>query len=185
MITTVNGKNIDPFMFKAGDMTLSEVAHSLACQNRFFGHAAWPISIAVHAVNVSLLCEGTGFEMQALHHDDSEAVLGDINKWLKESTAFESYRDLESQIQFQFYKHFKCPVEMADCVKDADRLMVRAEMVHAFGEMWRALQANYQPPTVQEWQVLHRKVHLYPIQWPQAKEMYINRHKELERRNGR
>ena len=177
MIQTVNGSVINPFKFKADDIKLEELAHALACQNRFFGHARYPISIAQHAVSVSLLA--IGHEMQGLHHDDSEAILGDINKWLKQSSCFADYRKIEDDIQTEFYRKFNCPLKMSRVVSMADRIAVRCEMVFAFGPNYPALHPSYGSPDKEELDFFLKVTQFKEMSWKQAEELYLERHFSL------
>src|SRR5580765_2644929 len=83
LILTFSGKHVNPLNLRPEDIDIVDIAHALACCNRFAGHCRRPINVAQHSVYVSRLCDDTGFERQALLHDASEAYLGDITKWLK------------------------------------------------------------------------------------------------------
>lgn len=179
MIQTAEGHVINPLNFKAEDITLEEIAHSLACSNRFFGHARFPISIAQHAVSVSLL--STGEEMQGLHHDDSEAILGDVNKWLKQSECFRDYRILEDEIQTAIYRKFSCPLNMTPVVMAADKLAVRCELHFAFGPNFTTISPGWGPPSPEELRHFILTTHFYPMGWMEAEKLYLNRHFSLLR----
>src|SRR5688572_21285191 len=98
---TYGGHEVFPLELKEQDVRLTDVAHALALVNRFGGHTRFPISVAQHAVYVSCLCEPYGREAawQGLHHDDSEYLLGDMTKWVKQSEQMAGYRALEERVQ--------------------------------------------------------------------------------------
>jgi hypothetical protein len=178
VIQTAKGNVINPLNFRAEDITLEELAHALACSNRFFGHARFPISIAQHAVSVSLLSRGE--EMQGLHHDDSEAVLGDVNKWLKQSECFREYRILEDEIQIALYQKFKCKTVTSNAVTIADKFAVRCEMTFAFGPDYTAIVPGYGPPTPEELAYFLDKTKFKPkMNWEEAEKLYLDRHHAL------
>lgn len=131
---TYGGHEIFPLEFKETDVHLTDVAHALALVNRFGGHTRFPISVAQHAVYVSALCEPYGLEAawQALHHDDSEYILGDMTKWLKRSDPMAGYRALEDKVQEVCYDAFGCSTINQEHVNWADDLMVRFEAKMAY-----------------------------------------------------
>jgi hypothetical protein len=177
VIQTTRGTVINPLRFQAEDITLTELAHALACSNRFFGHARFPISIAQHAVSVSLLSPGE--EKQGLHHDDSEAILGDVNKWLKQSDCFREYRILEAEIQSALYLKFGCHPVTSDVVNRADCFAVRCEMTYAFGPEYTAILPGYGPPTAHELAYFVEMTNFRPMPWEHAERLYLKRHREL------
>ncbi len=133
IITTFSGFEIDPLDLRGGCICVDDIAHGLACCNRFAGQARWPISVAQHSVAVSLLCGSTPYDLQGLLHDASEAYLGDVTKWLKQTEEMSAYREAEARAQTTIYEEFHCPSELADIVEWADKLMVRYEYQLAFG----------------------------------------------------
>jgi hypothetical protein len=123
-LNTYTNRRVNPLALKRSDVSVVDIAHGLALCNRFAGHTSEPISVAQHSVWVSYLVEGTGYEMQALFHDASEAYLGDVTKWLKGSPAMSAYRAAEERITTTILSVLGQPTELADCVKEADKLMV-------------------------------------------------------------
>lgn len=177
MIQTAAGHVINPLRFRAEDITLEELAHALACSNRFFGHARFPISIAQHAVSVSLLAAGD--EMQGLHHDDSEAILGDINKWLKQQDCFRDYRILEDEIQAAIYRKFGCKSITSQAVNHMDAFAVRCEMVFAFGQHYISISPGYGPPSKDELDYFIEITRFKRMDWDEAEKLYLDRHHAL------
>ncbi len=79
----VDGKLRDLASLTCVDIRLEDVADTLAKINRYCGRTPYPYSVAQHAVLVAeltRLLDGyeTGVEYNALHHDDTEAFMGDI-----------------------------------------------------------------------------------------------------------
>lgn len=130
MIYTYSGLRINPLEISEVQVRIKDIAHALACCNRFAGHVAAPISVAQHSVYASNLCPAN--PLQALLHDASEAYMGDVTKWLKASPEFAAYRAAESRLQRTIYRAFGCPEEDTDEVKAADNLLVRYEMLQGF-----------------------------------------------------
>lgn len=132
MITTFTGKWVNLLDFQPEDVNIEDIAHALACNNRFVGHLKEPVSVAQHSVYVSRLCRNTSSRLQALLHDASEAYIGDVTKWLKQTEIFDGYRELESHIQRTIYRRFGCLEEDTVETKTADMLMVRFEATRGF-----------------------------------------------------
>jgi hypothetical protein len=67
-----------PFDPRPEDIRIEDVAHGLACINRFGGHLAEPYNVAQHSLIVSDLCEER--PLWALLHEVAEALsgLGDV-----------------------------------------------------------------------------------------------------------
>lgn len=129
---TYTGKLLDLLDFKTADVTLEDIAHGLACVNRFGGQAQFPISVAQHSVYVSRLCDATPFALQALLHDASEAYLGDVIFMLKRSPEMGEFRKIEQRIQTTIYRAFGCPLKEPRVLVEADKLMVEFEAKHGF-----------------------------------------------------
>ena len=146
-IQTYTGREINPLQLQLGDIDIVDIAHSLSCINRFNGHTRFPINVAQHSVYCAMLCRGTGFELQALLHDASEAYLGDVTKWLKHTSEMQAFREAEDRAQSVIFTKFGCPIIMADAVEEADRIMVRFEGVKGFGPDFKIHHPNYSPLT--------------------------------------
>ena len=127
VIQTFSGKIVNPLDLRPEDICIEDIAHALACCNRFAGHVKRPISVAQHSIYVSRLCDDTGYELQGLLHDASEAYLGDITKWLKATPALQAFRQVEDHAQKIIYRKFNCTALVSDVVEMADRIMVRFE----------------------------------------------------------
>jgi len=143
MMLTYTGKILNPTAPHTMEFDIEDIAHALACVNRFAGHAAEPISVAQHSVYVAMLCP-EHCRLQGLLHDASEAYIGDVTKWLKQSDFYSGHRLLENLMQQYIYERFQCRIVQAREVTDADWLMVRFEGEMAFGQqVWRSHADRY------------------------------------------
>lgn len=181
-ITTYSGRQIDLLNLKPEDIVIEDIAHALACCNRFSGHTAKPLSVAQHSVCVSKLSEQN--PMQGLLHDGSEAYIGDITYYLKKTDVFEEYRTLEARIQELIYEKFGCPREMQPDVADADKLMVRWEAPRGFGHAWTWEGVEgYSDLTPEETERVSTAIGKWaPWPWRQAEEQFLVRYRALMRR---
>lgn len=80
--TIIAGRRFWPEDPRPGDVDVKVIAHALARTNRFNGHTTTSYSVAQHAVMVSHNVPKQ-YAMFALHHDSSEAYLGDVTSPLK------------------------------------------------------------------------------------------------------
>ena len=73
-----SGTLFTPFDPRPEDIHIEDIAHALACINRFGGHLAEPYNVAHHSLLVSDLCPEQPLE--ALLHEVAEALsgLGDV-----------------------------------------------------------------------------------------------------------
>lgn len=126
-ITTFTGKKVNPLDLQIEDICIEDIAHHLACINRFVGALKRPVSVGQHSVFVSRLMSGSIWEREALFHDATEAYLGDVSKWVKQSPDMAAYRAAEDQAWHVICKALNLRIEGAVAVKEADTLMVRFE----------------------------------------------------------
>lgn len=176
VILTFSGKFIDLFDPKPDDITLEDIAHGLACCNRFAGHTKRPITVAQHSVYVARVSDS----LQGLLHDASEAYLGDMTKWLKESPELGHYRDVEDKLQRIIYQKYGCPEEMTPEVAYADKLMLRFEGGEGYGlkvwNDWLMKLPNYPPVSLDE----RARIGAWmPWSWRQSKEAFLTCYRGL------
>lgn len=199
MITTFTGRFINLAAFTEDDVDVRDVAHHLACMNRFVGAAPQPLNVALHSVYVSRLAVAKALQLtvgagmsagpsparlqalglQGLVHDGSEAFLGEITKWLKRHESFAAYRALEEQIQSTIYRRFGCDTTMDKLVKWADTLMCRVEGWWAFGADWpgaRYAPNKYGPLTADEQALVGAWA---PLDWATSERAFLDRYTEV------
>lgn len=193
-IYTFTGRRVNPLDLRPEDICIEDIAHHLACCNRFAGACRVPISVAQHSVYAAQLCWDTPHALQALLHDAAEAYLGDVTKWLKMTPEFAAYREAEHRIQRTIYRHFGCAEEDATEVKSADRLLVRYEMWRSWGEGFtvapNALQseqpelAALYPDEISE-EEKARIGHWVPWDWRRAEWSFLTTYRTLTRSSNR
>ena len=76
-IETYTGKKIYPLSLSQESICIDDIAHALSQTCRFGGHTREFYSVAQHACLVAMLVPNE-FKLAALHHDDTEAYLGDV-----------------------------------------------------------------------------------------------------------
>lgn len=173
---------------------VKEVAHSLSIINRFTGWTIYPYPVAQHAVFTSYLVE-PAFAMHALHHDDHECVSGDISSPMKRelnSTTLSticSLFDEHSPYCDNWDKQAKQAVARADLLAtyfEAIHLVQvpREEVGAHFGrqeltadEICRLSFAAYGGDNALDGSLSYM---LREMHWSAARQLYINRHKEIE-----
>lgn len=113
-------------------MTLGDVAHGLSHCCRFAGQARRFYSVAEHAVVVAERLRSQGAPdrvvLAGLHHDDSEAFIGDVTRPLK--SLLPTYRDLEDALMAAIAEALRLPqieVDERAMVKEADDWALSAE----------------------------------------------------------
>ena len=126
-ITTYSGVRFRPLFPNADAILIDDIAHSLANQCRFAGHARLFYSVAEHSVRVSQLCRPED-ALWGLLHDASEAFLCDVPAPLKALPAFEAYRAAECDLQQLIVVRFGLAPEQPASVTEADQAMLRIEM---------------------------------------------------------
>jgi len=198
-ITTVSGRRLNPLDLHPDDIDITDMAHSLANINRFVGHARRPINVAQHSVYVARVARGMfiqpatyvlgpggsqwrldAVEMQALLHDGAEYVLGDVSKWVKHSPAMEPYREREDEALRVILEKHGLPTTLHPAVDEADRLMVRFELVQAFGPEFKFdFHPDYTKCTEDELELVGNWA---PWTWRASREAFLNPYWNLHRR---
>lgn len=168
-----SGKCVNILDLQPDDIDIKDIAHALALINRFNGHTIWPVSVAIHSVNVARLCP-PNWALQGLLHDASEAYLGDIPRPMKRlPSLFGSYCELEWEVQSRIYHRFGCPDIMQPEVKLADQEALEVEGRYAVRGWVKELDVD-----VVE---LQRKVGLRQIGWKEAEEEFLLSFRRLGR----
>lgn len=97
-VRTVSGRRIDLSRPRAEDFDLGDIATGLSNCCRFAGQVDEFYSVAQHAFLVAMLVPAP-LRLHALHHDDSEAFMGDLSRYLKHDHLLAGYRALEAPVQ--------------------------------------------------------------------------------------
>ena len=187
VIRTFTGKEVNPLDLKPEDIDIRDIAHHLACVNRFAGALRHPVSVAQHSVYVSRLVadarllsmpllskeERGALAKKALLHDAAEAYLGDVTKWLKQSDAMRGYREAEDRAEAVIAQRFDLELPLLDEEIDwADRVMVRFEGRKGFGMDFTIDHHRYPPLTDEEVKAVGRWI---PWSWQEAEEAFLTR----------
>lgn len=160
---------------KPAALTVWEVANALSKQCRFTGQSRRFYSVAQHAVLVSRLVPPE-FAWEGLHHDDGEAVVGDMASPLKH--LLPEYKAIEKRCEKPILAGFGIDAEnMPPAVKRADMVARRTEqrdLMHPSGELWTNME-GVEPDVRRIW----------PMPSFIAKWMFLYRHWQLTRQRAR
>lgn len=164
----VSGKYVAPLDLQPEDITIEDIGHHLSMVNRYTGGSPFPISVAQHSVWVS---ENVGddldLQLAGLLHDAPEAYINDLASPVKHDPRLIAYRETDDRISAAVFKVFGLPLELLAQTKPADDKAFRTEVA-----------SFYKPETLLANEVIHE------ITWRQAKNLFMDRYKSLQRRRG-
>jgi hypothetical protein len=188
-VETFTGRFVDTKRPKASTIWLEDIAHALAQTCRYGGHCQKFYSVAEHAVFVSRRLQRQGFGLYTvlggLHHDDSEAYLGDIPRPMK-GLLGNAYKLLTRRMDAAIQTALNLPdwndATVHTAIKAADNWSLFVEARHLLpseGRLWDgheegAAWADGQPRRI-----------ITPDYWQgglspeEAKDLYLGRHAEL------
>ena len=144
-IGTFSGLRFWPLDPDPAKILIDDIAHALAHQCRFGGHASKFYSVAEHSVHVSRLCP-TQDALWGLLHDASEAYLVDLPRPLKLLPQFAPYREAERRLQRAVATRFGLPPDQPASVTEADDTMLRIEAQSLLGSMAVEIIRDTRPP---------------------------------------
>ncbi len=108
IVTTQSGREIDLNNINADDISLDDIAHSLAMQCRFNGHFTFFYSVATHSILATTLAMQDRLLVDVLRailmHDAAEAYVGDMVRPLKD--ALPQFKAIESGVEAAIGKRF-------------------------------------------------------------------------------
>jgi uncharacterized protein len=130
-----SGKKFWPLDPRPEDVDIEDIAHSLSIMNRFQGHSRWPYSVAKHSYECCVAAP-TGFELELLLHDATEAYISDLIRPVKRMIP--RYREIEDRIYREaIAPAFGLPLVQSKTVKEIDnRMLVTEASVLCEGEAW-------------------------------------------------
>jgi uncharacterized protein len=167
-ITTFSGIRFWPLLPNPADIRIEDIAHALAHQCRFGGHAREFYSVAEHSVRVSRLCLPED-ALWGLLHDASEAYLVDLPRPLKLLPEFAAYREAERRLQRAVAVRFGLPEGQPATVTEADDTMLWIEAHSLLGSMPVEAIRDTRPP-------FEITDPLLPVE---AERLFLSRFKEL------
>lgn len=174
---TQSGKKYWPMDPRPNDPDLLDIAHGLACENRFNGHTEAPYSVAQHSVVVAMILMHDKHPvpvcLAGLMHDASEAYIKDIPSPIKEH--FPGYSALEDKWDEVIAAKYGFPYPLPEEVKEADMRALALERRDLFSnspEEWSAL-VGIEPPS---W---FQSGSLVPWQWEYAKAQFLGMYTQL------
>jgi hypothetical protein len=144
-IGTFSGLRFWPLDPNPEKILIDDVAHALAHQCRFGGHASKFYSVAEHSVHVSKLCPPED-ALWGLLHDASEAYLVDPPRPLKLLPEFVEYREAERRLQRAVAARFGLPEVQPGSVTEADDTMLWIEAHSPLGSMPFEAVRDTRPP---------------------------------------
>lgn len=97
ILRTVSDRVVDLNKPTVEMIDVYDIACGLSKVCRFAGQISTFYSVAQHSLLVSSLVPSQ-FSFQALHHDDTEAYMGDVSRFLKHSELMYGYRVLEERL---------------------------------------------------------------------------------------
>ena len=167
-IDTFSGLRFWPLLPNPDDILVEDIAHALAHQCRFGGHASKFYSVAEHSVHVSQLCLSE-HALWGLLHDASEAFLVDLPRPLKQLPEFAPYREAERRLQRAVALRFGLPEDQPASVTEADDTMLGIEARSLLGSM----------PVEVTWEELPPFEIADPLLPVEAERLFLSRFKEL------
>jgi hypothetical protein len=125
---TYTGRAFTPLAPRPEDVSLEDIAHSLALQCRFNGHCAYHYSVAQHSIYVAQTV-AYEFAPYALLHDSAEAYTGDLVRPIK--GLFPGFKPMEDRVMAAICAAvglpWPWPAEVVAAVKHADNAVLAAE----------------------------------------------------------
>jgi hypothetical protein len=153
------------------DIKIADIAHSLACSNRFYGHTFAPYSIAQHSVICADIAKERGVdEMSLLLHDAAEAYVGDVAKHLKDYLG-ERYTGLEKRIARLIADKYNTVADLLPSMKQIDYDVLETE----FRDLMRGGKFPDRPLYGEPIKDLY--IHVWP--WYVAEELFLKRFTQL------
>lgn len=177
------GRPFWPLDPRPEDVHLEDIAHALACINRYGGHARQPISVARHSLLVlehlaagSARDIGGTLRLAALLHDAHEAYLGDMVRPLKLQPEMEYFRWIARQWDSAIAIRFGFSMDLFDhpVIRRADASVLALE-AHALMPKDSVKDWNLPIPPAR-WQVLVLKT------WEEDRADFLAAFRHIDRR---
>lgn len=173
---TFNGTKFYPLDPRVADINIYDIAHALACNNRYNGHLPVPYSVGQHSVLVSYQCEPEN-ALWGLLHDAYEAYLPDMPSPVKHDPRFRFYRMAEAKGMLAVCEKFDLPPAEPQDVWIADKRAYLTEIRDLRGR-----------ELTRDGHIKHEKWHrdlkpfdevIEPWGWIRAKRRFLERFNQL------
>lgn len=162
MIHTHTGRTVDVGNLREEDVNPVDIAHALACINRYQGHAPHPYSVAQHSVLAAMVAPRE-HRLEALLHDAHEAYVGDVPRPLKR--ILPDYQALEARVAATVRRRFGLPEVLSQEVEEVDTRLLVTEAREFGMSWWETLGVEPFPA----WQI-----NLRPWPWAEAKAAFLD-----------
>ena len=178
-IETYTGKKWRHLNPQPEDVSIFDIAHSLAGLNRYTGHLKDFYSVAQHSVLVSKACNPED-AFKGLLHDASEAYCNDLSRPFKRSPGMEVYKIYENMSYDAICRHFNISSIEPESVKKADMVLLATEKRDLFSQnngvdwgIWSAGKGGLEDNTLKE--------KITPWTSRKAEKMFLKRFDELQK----
>lgn len=163
---TATGRQFWPLDPRPDEVHILDIAAHLSKICRYNGACDWHYSVAQHSVYVSHQVPPE-HALAALLHDAPEAYTCDIHRPLKVSLT--GYAEIERGVWVAVAERFGLPVDLPQCVHDADQAVLLAE------------KAQIMRPTPHPWNVPGEPAPIRVAQWTpdMAREAFLSRFEAL------
>jgi hypothetical protein len=166
-IQRYTGYKFDLIDATVDDIKIADIAHSLACSNRFYGHTFAPYSIAQHSIICADIAKQRGVDqMSLLLHDATEAYVGDVAKHIKEFLG-DRYANLENRIARIIADKYSTCWQLTPSMKQIDYDVLETE----FRDLMRRGKFPDRPVYGKAIKDLH--IQVWP--WHYAEDQFLNR----------
>jgi hypothetical protein len=167
-IMTFTGLWFDPLNPDPADICIEDIAHALASNNRFTGHARIPYSVAEHCVRMSHITPPE-LALDALMHDVAEAYIPDLAAPVKRDPRLAIFCEMEDKIEAACRAALGLPGDEHDPrVKEFDNIMLVTE-ARDLGLAWWNWRYDSKPLDDE----------IVPWNWERAKRNFLARWEEL------
>lgn len=173
-IQLASGRFFDFQAVGVKDITIEDIAASLAKLCRFTGHCKTFYSVAQHSVLVSKLVPPE-HALTGLLHDATEAYINDLSRPLKLINP--QYVEYEHRLWPTIAAKFDLPDEMPRCIKEADNIALVSE---------RRDIMPLPKGSVDEWSwaadIPRLPFKIVPVEWRAARRMFLARFRALTKK---
>lgn len=131
-IRTFTGRYIDPMQVRWSDVCIEDVAHHLACINRYTGAAPQPYNVADHSLLVAALAKAAGEPWPVVFacqmHDSGEYLFNDLASPVKRHGSLQFYKRREHETTRMIMAGFGIDPDLLAVVKKYDEAAFHMEV---------------------------------------------------------